>query len=87
MLTKNIRITFDEFRHQLREKFSALNKGPFPKCPMCDTTGWTCPGFKETPSHNWEGTEDGVVVTIPLICNTCGYVAHFAMNAFRGSGG
>ena len=46
MVTKNLGLTFDEFRQGLQDKFTSLEKGPFPRCPLCDTVGWTCPGFK-----------------------------------------
>ena len=68
---------FQRFYEHLKSKATG---GRIPNCPICNEVNWSNPGFSETPSKIWDSNRVGVLRTIPIICETCGYTIHFSMS-------
>lgn len=75
---------FEEFISRFASRFEDLIGQDAPDCPMCNKTNeWLSPGYTETPLSRWTSQQPGVLLTIPVICSACGYVAHFATAHFK----
>ena len=78
------RLTFEAFSSKISERFEKLIEKESPLCPMCRSTDeWSCSGYAETPMGTWDLSEVGVIRSIPIVCNNCGFIAHFAAKDFE----
>ena len=76
-------LSFESFKTQVSERFEKLGKGNAPDCPMCEKGSWTTLGYTEMTSFDWDGNITGVLASFPIICKSCGFVAHFAKRSFE----
>ena len=72
------------FISALNERVRNLKDSEEIRCPICTNKQWQVVGdFSNFPQHSWSGTWAAlegryVVPTIPMVCDNCGWVAHFS---------
>ena len=71
---------------------SQLSKNVSPqkniKCPICHNHTWTTIAGETTADYTpWRSPTNpsNVFATIPLVCKTCGFVAHFSSRSYKGA--
>lgn len=82
---------FQEFREQLYKKIKEANDEDSITCPMCQQQFWeTAGGDTVTDAKVWPNYSAPVELnaqphlqSIPIICKTCGFIAHFATSTFE----
>ena len=78
------KLTFEEFRERLYQKLAELTEDGSLVCPICKRDGpWTAIGYSEVSSKFFDDTESGIFTTFPVICDSCGFVAQFAVKIFE----
>ena len=78
-----MRMTLDEFKKKATTKFKELIDRNAPPCPLCNSSSWHCPGYSEITTSSWDDSNQGVVISIPLICNKCGCLIHLAASTYE----
>ena len=87
MVSLNIqnKLTFEEFRNRIARRLNELTKEDTLVCPLCqrDEGRWNCIGYAELVSESWDDSEAGRFLVFPVICDQCGFVAHFAVEEYN----
>ncbi len=74
--------TFDRFVEQIEERIrEKVNRDAV--CPMCTHDFWDIPdGEVSIAFEGWDGRQSGQIRSVPVICNHCGFIAHFAIHMY-----